>query len=96
MSAMVLYFALSAQRAIGVLPDFSTGVENSAVFARSVVTVMPPIAMSYAPDCSPLIRVGQLVGTISSFTPSAFARLAAMSTSSPSNVPAPSLMLNGL
>ena len=87
--------SLSAQRAIGVLPVRITGAENSAVFARSSVTVMPPMPTSNFFACKSAISVGQAVGTISSFTPIPAARLLAMSTSSPWKLPSAALIENG-
>ena len=80
---------------MGVLPLRITGAEKKAVLARSSVTVMPPMPMSYLPPSRSAISVGQAVGTISSRTPRPLARLSAMSTSSPSNRPASSLMEKG-
>ena len=75
--------ALSAQRAIGRLPSRMTGSENSPAAARSGVTLTPPMAMSKRSAARSACRVFQLVGTITSVTPSACASSRAIVTSAP-------------
>jgi hypothetical protein len=90
-----LVFRTSPQRVIGVLPLDRTGLENSPIFWRSRVMVIPPIAMSNLPALRSASSVGQPVFTISSLTPSDLARLFAMSTSMPSTAPEAAAMEKG-
>ena len=77
----------SGQRAIAALPVRTSGSEKNAVFCRSSVTEMPPMARSKRSAARSASSPPQVVGTSSSFTPSARPRFSAMSTSSPVNPP---------